>query len=216
MPGEKEQRIGRRLSAAVEQALSLVEWAALYTSDKRDNLQVESQALRPIIADALNFARLHDPKRRIVLVNHCAEQVRVVAEEKLMFRVIYNLVLNAMQAMKNQSGKRHILIGGKSDAEKCEIFITDTGPGLPGGQAGALLLPHIGLRPDGTGLGLKIVADLLSWHGGRIDVEHTNERGTRFKITLPHESPGAPRDDELADGDDERQVVVLLDTEPLV
>lgn len=123
----------------------------------------------------------------------------LVAEEKLMFRVIYNLVLNAMRAMKNQSGKRHILIGGKSDAEKCEIFITDTGPGLPGGQAGALLLPHIGLRPDGTGLGLKIVALLLSWHGGRIDVEHTNERGTRFKITLPHENPGAPRDDELAE-----------------
>lgn len=198
MPGEKEQRIGRRLTAAIEQALSLVDWAALYTSDKRDNLQVDAQLLKPVIADALNFARLHDPNRRTALVNRCPENVHVVAEEKLMFRVIYNLVLNAMQAMKGQNGAQHVILDAQSDDEKCEIFITDSGPGLPGGQSGALLVPHIGLRPDGTGLGLKIVVDLLSWHGGRVDIEHSNARGTRFKITVPHKSPGAPRDEELA------------------
>ena len=201
MPGEKEQRIGHRLTAAIEQALSLVDWAALYTSDKRDNLEVEAQPLKPVIADALNFARLHDPNRRTALVNRCPDLVHVVAEEKLMFRVIYNLVLNAMQAMKGQSGAQHVILDAQSDDEKCEIFITDSGPGLPGGQTGALLVPHIGLRPDGTGLGLKIVVDLLSWHGGRVDIEHSNARGTRFKITVPHKSPGAPRDDELAAGD---------------
>ena len=63
--GEKEQRVGKRLATAIEQSLSLVEWAALYTSDKRDHLDVQKQKLRPIVSDALNFVRLHDPRRRV-------------------------------------------------------------------------------------------------------------------------------------------------------
>ena len=74
LPGEKEQRIGKRLATAIEQSLSLVEWAALYTSDKRDHLDVQRQPLRPIIDDALNFVRLHDPRRRVQLVNDCFGQ----------------------------------------------------------------------------------------------------------------------------------------------
>ena len=215
MSGEKEQRIGRRLSAAIEQAMSLAEWAALYTSDKRNNLQVELQPLRPIIADALNFARLHDPKRRIELVNQCPDEAVILAEETLLFRVVYNLVLNAMQAMKAQSGKKQVRISAASDDEKCEIIIADTGPGLPGGKVGTLLMPHVqGFgRPDGTGLGLKIVVDLLSWHGGRIELAQADAHGTAFKITLPHASPGAPRDEEWAPRDEDGSAVDEASTE---
>ena len=61
-------------------------------------------------------------------------------------------------------------------------------------------MPHMaGARqPDGTGLGLKIVTDLVSWHGGRLDIIHSDGHGTQFQITLPHNAPGAPRDE--ADG----------------
>lgn len=161
--------------------------------------------MRPIIADALNFARLHDPKRRIELVNQCPDEAVILAEETLLFRVVYNLVLNAMQAMKAQSGKKQVRISAASDDEKCEIIIADTGPGLPVGKVGTLLMPHVqGFgRPDGTGLGLKIVVDLLSWHGGRIELAQADAHGTAFKITLPHASPGAPRDEEWAPRDEE-------------
>lgn len=62
-----------------------------------------------------------------------------------------------------------------------------------------LLMPHMSGfgRPDGTGLGLKIVVDLLNWHGGQIDVARSDSHGTHFKITIPHESKNAPRDDEI-------------------
>jgi K+-sensing histidine kinase KdpD len=47
-------------------------------------------------------------------------------------------------------------------------------------------------------LGLKIVTYLVSWHGGRLDIIHSDGHGTQFQITLPHQAPGAPRDE--ADG----------------
>ena len=64
-------------------------------------------------------------------------------------------------------------------------------------------MPHMGGagRPDGTGLGLKIVTDLVSWHGGRLDIERSDSGGTAFRIRLPHVSPGAPRDAVAVDAD---------------
>lgn len=200
LPGEKEQRIGKRLATAIEQSLSLVEWAALYTSDKRENLDVKRQKLRPIISDAMNFVRLHDPRRRVQLVNDCLANTEVVAERTLMFRILYNLALNGVQAMKGQKSFRQIRIRASSDETACVIRVSDSGPGLPGEAPNTLLMPHMsGARqPDSTGLGLKIVTDLVSWHGGRLDIVHSDGNGTQFQINLPHQSPGAPRD-ETAD-----------------
>ena len=194
LPGEKEQRIGKRLATAIEQSLSLVEWAALYTSDKRDHLDVQRQKLRPIIADALNFVRLHDPRRRVQLVNDCLGNIDVVAERTLMFRILYNLALNAVQAMKGQDSLQQIRIRASSTDEACIIRVSDSGPGLPNENRGTLLMPHMSgaRKPDSTGLGLKIVTDLVSWHGGRLDILHSDGHGTQFRITLPHEAPGAP------------------------
>jgi signal transduction histidine kinase len=199
MSGQKERRIGKRLSVAIEQALSLAEWATLYTSHKRDNLDVSKQKLAPIVADALNFVRLHDPKRKVDIVNECDREAEVVAEPTLMFRIVYNLALNALQSMKGQVGTKRITIEARSDATACTLYVSDTGPGLPNAGAGTLLMPHMGGvgRPDGTGLGLKIVVDLLSWHGGKIEVARADSHGTHFKITIPHNDTNAPRDDVL-------------------
>ena len=140
LPGEKEQRIGQRLATAIEQSLSLVEWAALYTSNKRDHLDVQRQPLRPIIDDALNFVRLHDPRRRVQLVNDCLGNVEVVAEPTLMFRILYNLALNAVQAMKGQASFCQIRIRASHNEEACIIRVSDSGPGLPDEGRGPL--PH--------------------------------------------------------------------------
>ena len=198
---DKERRIGERLTAAIEKALSLAEWATLYTSQKRKIIDVQKQDLKPIIADAFNFVRLHDPRRQIDLINDCAYGVHVVVEKTLLFRVIYNLALNAMQTMKNQTGVKVLRVQAESDAKGCRILISDTGGGLAETvPKSTLLMPHMSGfgRPDGMGLGLKIVTDLVSWHGGRINILKSNKNGTQFEIDLPHSAPNAPRDAEDA------------------
>ena len=109
---------------------------------------------------------------------------------------------HAVQAMKGQETLRQIRIRAANDDRACIIRVSDSGPGLPGEGRGSLLMPHMaGARqPDGTGLGLKIVTDLVSWLGGRFNIIHSDCHGTQFQITLPHHAPGAPRDE--ADGDE--------------
>ena len=143
MTGEKERCIGKRRSVAIEQAMSLAEWATLYTSHKRDSLDVGRQKLTPIVSDALNFVRLHDPKQRVELINECSPQAEVVAEPTLLFSIIYNLVLNAMQSMKGHDRRRRITIEALSDETACMIYVSDTSPGLPNAGAGTLLMPHM-------------------------------------------------------------------------
>lgn len=115
-----------------------------------------------------------------------------------MFCILYNLALNAMQAMKPQSGVKRLTVSALSDIRQCVITVEDTGPGLPAEGRGNLLMPNVGSgRHDGTGLGLKIVTDLVSWHGGKIEVGRADSHGTHFKITIPHDARNAPRDQVL-------------------
>jgi signal transduction histidine kinase len=66
------------------------------------------------------------------------------------------------------------------------ITVTDTGEGIP-----PELLPHIferfvkGAGSSGSGLGLAIVHDIVSAHGGKVEVESKAGSGTRVKLTLP-------------------------------
>ena len=177
----------------------MAEWATLYTSHKREVLDVTRQKLAPIVADALNFVRLHDPRREVELVNECDPEAEIVAEPTLLFRIIYNLALNGMQAMKGQKSHKRITVEARSDATACTLYISDTGSGLPNSNSGKLLMPHMSGfgRPDGTGLGLKIVVDLLNWHGGKIEVARADSHGTHFKVTIPHDTKNAPRDQVL-------------------
>jgi two-component system sensor histidine kinase BaeS len=66
------------------------------------------------------------------------------------------------------------------------ISITDTGEGIP-----AELLPHVFERfvkassSTGSGLGLAIVHDLVTAHGGKVEIESTEGSGTAVRMTLP-------------------------------
>ena len=57
-------------------------------------------------------------------------------------------------------------------------------------------MPHVSqTTPTGTGLGLKIATDLVSWHGGQIRLDRSDERGTKFVIMLPT-TPRHSNDDD--------------------
>jgi len=68
------------------------------------------------------------------------------------------------------------------------IRVSDNGPGLPPKAREHLFSPFKGgVRKGGSGLGLTIAADLVRGHGGRLELEKTDETGTVFLIKLPKE-----------------------------
>jgi len=192
MDGEAERKFGKRLESSLQQALALVDWASMYTSQKRDKIDLRVQALAPLVAEVQNFVRLHDPHGRVQLVNQVPPDLTVLAERTLLFRILYNLSLNGVQAMKKDKAGGELKIFARHEGGNCLIRVSDTGLGMSREKAKAALTPHMsGTLPDGTGLGMMIVADLVQWHGGKIELVRSDLNGTHFLITLPLISPYA-------------------------
>jgi signal transduction histidine kinase len=65
------------------------------------------------------------------------------------------------------------------------VLIEDNGRGIPSDAISKIFLPFFTTKTHGTGLGLSLVQKIVLAHNGRIEVESTEGKGTRFTITLP-------------------------------
>ena len=107
----------------------------------------------------------------------------VIFDEGQLQQVFFNLIKNAMEAMK-EGGALAIAID-VTDAEVA-ISFRDTGSGIPAADLGRLFEPYHTTKGElGNGLGLMMCRRIVRAHGGEIDVESKEGEGTRFTVRLP-------------------------------
>jgi two-component system, sporulation sensor kinase E len=112
------------------------------------------------------------------------------AKDTAMRSVCMNLMMNAVQAMRETGGVLKAttrLIG-----DRVELDVSDTGPGIAPGILDRIWNPFFTTKPmgQGTGLGLSVTQRIVARHGGEIRVESEPGRGARFVVTLPVAGPG--------------------------
>ncbi|MGB6842439.1 MAG: ATP-binding protein, partial [Candidatus Sulfotelmatobacter sp.] len=112
----------------------------------------------------------------------------ISADAELLHRAISNLVLNAMDAMP-QGGT--LTLRTRDDGGQVVIEVGDTGAGLTPEECERIFTPYYTSKEHGTGLGLAIVQSVVSDHGGRIRVQSSPGRGTKFVIELPRNAKSA-------------------------
>jgi two-component system sensor histidine kinase AtoS len=105
----------------------------------------------------------------------------IAANEVAIRQIVHNLVMNALQATKNQ-GCVQITVRDLRD-DQLEIVISDNGPGIPDAIRSTIFDPFVTTKNEGTGLGLAIVQQLVTQHQGSIRLE--DSEGTGFIIQLP-------------------------------
>jgi signal transduction histidine kinase len=114
-------------------------------------------------------------------------------------QVALNLLLNAADAVPGASGRDREVGEGRvevevtTEGEQAVLRVTDDGVGMtPEVQAQCFDLffttKEVG---EGTGLGLAVVHNIVSNHGGRIELESAPGRGTTFRVVLPRETPAS-------------------------
>jgi signal transduction histidine kinase len=110
------------------------------------------------------------------------EEVVAAVDEQMMRQVVFNLASNAFKAMADAGTLRVSLArsGGR-----IRIGFSDTGIGMTREQIDRVFVPFNSSFKRGTGLGLSIVYQIVSSHGGRIDVESVRGMGTTFNVEIP-------------------------------
>jgi two-component system NtrC family sensor kinase len=110
----------------------------------------------------------------------------VMADEKQIEQVFYNIILNAVQALEGMS-KGCIEINTMNLNSSVQVSIKDNGPGIPKEHLSLIFDPFFTTKPPGkgTGLGLSICSEIIKKHGGSIWVESRPGEGAVFNILLP-------------------------------
>jgi two-component system sensor histidine kinase PilS (NtrC family) len=202
----------------------------LSESDRRlmDIILRESNNLNQLISNFIQFARPNTQKKELVYFKHlvdetlqlfnnspeCSDSITITCdiEEDLCFeadpqqlkQVMWNLLINAAQAMNNDGG--HITIAARCREEgslpdirhhslrqtaySChvEIAVQDTGCGLEDTDTDKIFEPFYSTKEHGTGLGLSIVHRIIEDLGGTISVTSTQGNGACFTITIPQQT----------------------------
>ncbi|NLF25316.1 MAG: hypothetical protein GX589_06625 [Deltaproteobacteria bacterium] len=110
----------------------------------------------------------------------------VQGDEHSLEQVFYNLILNAVQALK---GSGTIFVSAE-DRDGClEVCVADNGPGIATDMGERIFDPFVTDKGNGTGLGLTIVKKIVSRHGGHISFVNLN--GASFTVLLPRKTGGA-------------------------
>jgi len=106
----------------------------------------------------------------------------VVLDREAFHGALFNLVLNAQQAMP-QGGQ--LVVRTKPTASGVALELIDTGTGMDAETCSRVFNAFFSTKPGGSGLGLPTTRKIVEAHGGGIRVQSELGRGTRFTIELP-------------------------------
>ncbi|MDO5626835.1 MAG: HAMP domain-containing sensor histidine kinase [Mobilicoccus sp.] len=175
-----------RMSGLVDDLLTLARL------DNRRPMQIVPVDLTVIASDVVQDARARGTSHTIRLTGidgHPLGPATVDGDDARLRQVVTNLVSNAVH---HTPAGTSVTVRVGCDGDRCRVEVADNGPGIPEDQQQHVFErfyrtdPARGRRPvGGHGLGLAIVAAIVSAHGGRCGVTSTSGGGATFIVDLP-------------------------------
>ncbi len=186
------QRLAPKLVATLDRAIRFCQATLAYGRAVDEPPKMQRFALRPVVVDAIESLGL-EGRTSVEIRNELGEDYEIVADPEQIFRVVMNLVRNAVEALQSAGPapeqKALVRVTGYWEPEAAVIEVADNGPGVPAAARAKLFTAFFSSsRAGGTGLGLVIAADLVRAHGGEIALvppAKDQPFGARFRITLP-------------------------------
>jgi signal transduction histidine kinase len=129
------------------------------------------------VVRALNY----DIEEKKIHVDAKIEPVFIEADEQLLRQALFNLLLNAIQAV-GENGQIQFA-AFKVSASEASLEIRDDGHGVPPEQRREIFKPYFTTHQKGTGLGLAVVQQIVLAHGWEIECLTNEPKGAIFRIT---------------------------------
>ena len=168
-------------------------------------IRKECSRLNRLLTSLLDFARPRRPEWREVdlskvldsvidLVSHSARKstnfhkeavpgvLGIRGDEEQLTQVILNLALNAAQAMPDGGD---VWLTTLQEDDGIVIQVRDQGAGIPEQHLDKIFDPFFTTKDTGTGLGLSVVHQIVTQHGGTVTVTRNPDKGTTFSLFFP-------------------------------
>jgi signal transduction histidine kinase len=142
---------------------------------RRSNLALNA-AVNEVVG-ALSY----DIEEKKIQVETVGEQLSIEADEQLLRQALFNLLLNAVQAV-GENGRIQFLARRTGVSEAC-LEIRDNGPGVPPEHRREIFKPYFTTHQNGTGLGLAVVQQIVLAHSWEIECLPNEPKGALFRIT---------------------------------
>lgn len=182
------QSLAPKLLRALDRAVSYSEGVLAYGRTQEAAPARRLLRLRPLVDDVYGLLGF-TPAVDVEFSNDIATEFEIDADSEQLFRVLTNLVRNAVQAMTSDvdpATVRRLTVSSVRQGTVCRILVADTGPGLPQKARDNLFAAFRGsARSGGTGLGLAIAFELVRLHGGSLELVESIGTGTTFAVIIP-------------------------------
>jgi C4-dicarboxylate-specific signal transduction histidine kinase len=177
---DKVARIGAQAGRATAMIRDLVIFA------RREDAGTRPIDLAKVIERTLAMRRYHLARSRITVVVDAGPPGAFVtqADGHAIQQVLLNVLINAEHELAGSEGGA-IRIALREGEGTVELEVGDNGPGVPAHLRNRIGEPFFTTKERAAGLGLAVAAALVALEGGRLDLEHLADGGTRVVMTLP-------------------------------
>ena len=149
-----------------------------------EELQLNPVNVKALITEVIALVEPDAKRSGITCRVDIADRIpELRADPALLRQALLNLALNACQAMP-EGGK--LLMGARMEKDRrLALTVDDTGAGISADKLDRIFDLYYTTKPQGSGIGLSIVYRIVQLHGGEIEVQSTEGRGTTFRLLLP-------------------------------
>jgi signal transduction histidine kinase len=171
----------------LQQLNDLVDWAM--KQREKSKFSPCKLDLKNVIDQSFELLSSFAGQKKLSLVNDVQVEICINGDENMLRSILQNVITNAIKF--TSIGGEPITVTANVLGNEAEICIADHGTGMSDEVIQAFLdfkanTPELGTHKErGSGLGLLLVREFISQHGGTITVESQEGVGTRFKFTVP-------------------------------
>ncbi|MBX2920832.1 MAG: HAMP domain-containing histidine kinase [Chitinophagaceae bacterium] len=109
-------------------------------------------------------------------------ELTVEADTNLVEQVLINLLVNAIEAVKDKQEPHIALSAYKMPNQKVVIKVTDNGTGMPADVLDKIFIPFFSTKKSGSGIGLSLCKQIMLLHKGNVQVQSKEGEGTTFLL----------------------------------
>jgi signal transduction histidine kinase len=123
----------------------------------------------------------YDLEEKKIQLQVKSEQLSIEADEQMLRQALFNLLLNAIQAV---DGAGEIQVHAhRANASEAILEVRDNGPGVPADRRAEIFKPYFTTQKQGTGLGLAVVQQIVQAHGWDIECLANEPKGALFRLS---------------------------------